>query len=116
MPVKKQHITLSHPLLHSVGRIADQVSVEAYVVGGYVRDFLLGLTDKDIDILVIGDGVQFARTVAHVLGTDSVVVYERFGTATVPLVEGKIEFATARSERYSADSRKPEMKAGTLED
>jgi tRNA nucleotidyltransferase/poly(A) polymerase len=116
MHVKKQHIDLSHPLLLTVGRIADKESVEAYVVGGYVRDLLLGLGDKDIDVLVIGDGVKFARTVANELGVNSVVAYERFGTAMVPLDEGKIEFVTARSESYSSDSRKPDVKGGTLED
>jgi poly(A) polymerase len=108
------HIDLSNPLLETIGRIADRESTEVYVVGGYVRDSLLGLGDKDIDILVIGDGVQFARTVARELGVDSVVTFERFGTAMVPLKQGKIEFVTARSESYSADSRKPQVKSGTL--
>lgn len=111
-----QQMALSHPLLQTVGRIADRESVEAYVVGGYVRDLLLGLGDKDIDILVIGDGVRFARKVARELETDSVVTYERFGTAMVPLESGKIEFVTARAESYSADSRKPMVTTGTLKD
>lgn len=111
-----QQMALSHPLLQTVGRIADRESVEAYVVGGYVRDLLLGLGDKDIDILVIGDGVRFARKVARDLETDSVVTYERFGTAMVPLESGKIEFVTARAESYSADSRKPMVTTGTLKD
>ena len=111
-----QHIALSHPLLQIVGRIADRESAEVYVVGGYVRDLLLGLGDKDIDILVIGDGVGFARKVAREIGTDSVVTFQRFGTAMVPLDNGKIEFVTARSESYSTDSRKPEVARGTLKD
>jgi len=110
------HIALASSLLQTIGRIADRNSVEAYVVGGYVRDFLLGLGDKDIDVLVIGDGVQFARAVAHELGTASIVVFERFGTAMVPLEQGKVEFVTARSESYASDSRKPHVQSGTLED
>ena len=103
-------------MLLTIGRIADRESVEAYVVGGYVRDLLLGLGDKDIDILVIGDGVAFAREVARELNINSVVTFERFGTAMVPLGDGKLEFVTARSENYSAESRKPEVSRGTLKD
>jgi len=110
------HIDLSNPVLETIGRIADRESAEVYVVGGYVRDFLLGLGDRDIDVLVIGDGVEFARIVARELGQDSVVTFERFGTAMVPLKQGKIEFVTARSESYPTDSRKPQVKSGTLEE
>ena len=116
MQSRNDHIALSNPLLETLGKVADRESVEIYVVGGYVRDLLLGLGDKDVDILVIGDGVQFARTAARELGTDSVVVYDRFGTAMVPIADGKVEFVTARSESYSSDSRKPHVKTGTLED
>ncbi len=115
MFAQKEHIALSHPLLLRVGKVADEESVEVYVVGGYVRDLLLSLGDKDIDILVIGDGVKFAKKVAHEFGINSVVTYERFGTAMVPLPEGKIEFVTARSESYASESRKPDVLAGTLE-
>ena len=99
-----------------IGRIADENNIEAYVVGGYVRDLLLGLDDKDIDILVIGDGVGFAQRVAHAFGRNTVVVHEKFGTAMLPLDEGKVEFVGARKERYSPDSRNPEVTVGTLED
>jgi poly(A) polymerase len=116
MQLIENHIALSHPLLETIGRVADREAVEAYVVGGYVRDLLLGLDDKDIDVLVIGDGVQFARTFAHELGVASVVTFERFGTAMVPYGNGKVEFVTARSESYSTDSRKPRVTTGTLED
>ena len=116
MPAGKDHVTLTSPLLGKIGQIADRESAEVYVVGGYVRDLLLGLGDKDIDILVIGDGVQFARTVGRDLGIDSVVVFERFGTAMVPLESGKIEFVGARSESYASESRKPSVRSGTLEE
>ncbi|MBI4536126.1 MAG: HD domain-containing protein [Ignavibacteriae bacterium] len=109
-------LALTNPLLQSIGAIADEEGQETYVVGGYVRDYLLGLGDKDIDILVIGDGVEFAKIVARRLRTETVVVHERFGTAMVPLDGGKVEFVSARKERYHPDSRKPIVDAGSLEE
>ncbi len=111
----REHITFANPVLSTIGRIADRENLEVYVVGGYVRDFLLGLGDKDVDILVIGDGVEFAKTVAFELRSASVVTFDRFGTAMVPHEGGKIEFVTARSESYSIESRKPRVQSGTLE-
>lgn len=116
MSTAQQKIELTHPLLRTIGALADERKVEAYVVGGYVRDLLLGLGDKDIDILVIGDGVEFARAVARRLGAPTVVAYERFGTAMVPYQGGKIEFVGARREQYDPDSRKPIVVTGTLRD
>ena len=116
MPETKKAITITHPLLTRMGQIADENGIEAYVVGGYVRDLLLGLGDKDIDILVIGDGVKFAQTVARKFGRDTVVIHEKFGTAMLPLDEGKVEFVGARKEQYRSDSRNPEVTIGTLED
>jgi poly(A) polymerase len=109
-------LPLANPLLISIGEVADGEGVEAYVVGGYVRDLLLGRDDRDLDILVIGDGVELARKVARRLGTGTVVVHERFGTAMVPLQDGKIEFVGARKEQYEEGSRKPVVRSGTLEE
>jgi len=111
-----EHIHLTHPLLKRIGAIADRRGREVYVVGGYVRDLLLGLGDKDIDILVIGDGVAFAKDVARELGIEHVVVFEKFGTAMLTLEGGKVEFVGARLEQYSPDSRNPDIRMGTLED
>jgi tRNA nucleotidyltransferase/poly(A) polymerase len=116
MAERKEVITLSHPVLTTIGSIADREGIEAYVVGGYVRDVVLGRGGKDIDLLVIGDGVAFARTVARALGETNVVVFDQFGTAMIPTAEGKIEFVGARRERYSPDSRNPTVTVGTLED
>lgn len=116
MAERQDIIALSHPMLTAIGSVADRDGVEAYVVGGYVRDVLLGRDGKDIDILVIGDGVQFARTVARTLGLPNVVVFDQFGTAVVPMENGKIEFVGARKEEYSSDSRNPVVSVGTLED
>ncbi len=112
----REQIPLNHPLLRSIGRIADEENVEAYVVGGYVRDLLLGRGDRDIDILVMGDGIDFARIVAKGLGIATVVTFDRFGTAMVPFDGGKLEFVGARKERYRGDSRNPEVTAATLEE
>ncbi|MEK6986806.1 MAG: CCA tRNA nucleotidyltransferase, partial [Candidatus Thermoplasmatota archaeon] len=100
--------------LGTVGAVADRLGTEVYVVGGYVRDLLLGREVKDTDVTVIGDGVAFAREAAEALGVRSVVVFEKFGTAMVPYGEGKIEFVAAREESYSKDSRKPEVKRAAL--
>jgi len=112
----REEIPLKHPLLSRIGRIADEENVEAYVVGGYVRDFLLGIGDQDIDILVMGDGIDFARKAAKELGIATVVTFERFGTAMVPVGGRKLEFVGARKERYRIDSRSPDVTAGTLEE
>ena len=112
----KDHINISSQLLRRIGSIADEEGVEAYVVGGYVRDLLLGREDKDVDILVVGDGVGFAETVARRFDRDRLVVHEKFRTAMLPLDEGKVEFVGARKERYTADSRNPDVSVGTLED
>jgi len=109
-------LSLSHPLLVTIGALADEQGVEAYVVGGYVRDRLLGLEDRDVDILVIGDGVRFAEQVAERMGRKTLVVHERFRTAMIPLETGKVEFVGARRERYEPSSRRPEVDAGSLEE
>jgi tRNA nucleotidyltransferase/poly(A) polymerase len=113
---RKDHIRISSPLLKRIGSIADEEHVEAYVVGGFVRDLLLGREDKDIDIVVVGDGVGFAETVARRFGRDRLVIHEKFRAAMLPLDEGKVEFVGARKERYTTDSRNPEVSVGTLED
>ncbi|MEO8168194.1 MAG: CCA tRNA nucleotidyltransferase, partial [bacterium] len=112
----KDKIEISNPLLRQIGSIADDQRLEAYVVGGYVRDYILEKDDKDIDILVIGDAVQFAHTVAEKLGSETVVAFERFGTAMVPMNGAKVEFVGARKESYDPASRKPLVTGGTLDD
>jgi poly(A) polymerase len=109
-------IRLDHPVLAQIGKIADNEKLNVYVVGGYVRDFLLSKSDKDLDIVVMGDGVRFAHAVAAALGIKTVVSFEKFGTAMVPLHGGQVEFVGARKEQYHAGSRKPDVTAGTLED
>ena len=112
----QQHITITHPLLRRIGSVADRTGATVLVVGGYVRDLMLGTEVQDIDILVMGDGIAFAREVARALGIDTIVTYERFGTAMLPLDGGKLEFVGARKEHYSGSSRKPDVVPATLEE
>lgn len=109
-------LQIQEPLLHTIGELADKNALRAYVVGGYVRDLLLGKTVKDIDVVVIGNGVQFGQTVARELGRSNLVTYENFGTAMLQLDDWKLEFVGARKESYAKHSRKPAVEVGTLED
>lgn len=111
-----QTVKIEEPLLVEIGRIADAESVAAYVVGGYVRDRLLEKDAQDIDVVVLGNGVEFASTVARHWRSSNLVVYERFGTAMLQLPSRKIEFVGARKESYSKDSRKPVVGHGSLAD
>jgi len=110
------HITLSLVLLDRIGKLADRLGIDVYVVGGYVRDLLLGRGGQDVDILVMGDGVAFAKEFARDMGGATVVPFERFGTAMVPLERGKVEFVGARREIYGPGSRRPDVSAGSLDD
>jgi len=98
-------------LIQRIGRLADAEQVEAYVVGGYVRDSILGREVTDFDVMVIGDGISFAEKVSQALNAPNLVIFKNFGTAMLPLGEAfenlKVEFVGARSESYHAESRKP---------
>lgn len=89
---------------------------DAYLIGGYVRDCLLGKPGKDIDIVVVGSGIDFAREVAGKLGRKKVSYFKNFGTAMFRYKDLEIEFVGARKESYSRDSRKPVVEDGSLED
>jgi poly(A) polymerase len=111
-----QSIHIEEPLLLEIGRVADEASILAYVVGGYVRDRLLGKEVKDIDVVVLGDGVDFAGKMAARWKASNLVVYERFGTAMIQMESHKFEFVGARKESYNKESRKPEVDRGSLAD
>lgn len=106
---------LSNPIFRLVGELAEEQGVKAYVIGGYVRDYYLGRENKDIDIMVVGSGIEIAEKVAAKLGCN-VSVFKRFGTAMLRYGDTDIEFVGARKESYSKDSRKPTVENGTLED
>lgn len=98
-----------------VGQCADQLDLETYVVGGYVRDLLLKRPSKDVDFVAVGDGVALANSVAKTLGDKvHVTVYKNFGTAAIKFEDYELEFVGARKESYRNDSRKPNVSAGTL--
>ena len=101
-------------IIQRVAKVAAREAVPAYLVGGAVRDRILGRPTKDIDIMVIGDGIAFARELARSFRLKRVIEYPRFGTAMVPYHELLIEVATARTERYASDSRKPTVRQGEL--
>ncbi len=110
------NIEIQNPWLSRIGAVADARSLEAYVVGGYVRDKLLGKEVTDIDIVVVGNGIEFAEEVAVTYRQKKIVTYEKFGTAMLPTEQGKIEFVGARKERYDRSSRNPLVDVGTLEE
>lgn len=107
----------NHPLLTLVGEVADELGLETYVVGGYVRDLCLYRSSKDIDIVSVGHGIELAQAVAKRLGRGThLSVFTRFGTAQVKRGDIELEFVGARRESYSPDSRKPFVEDGTLEE
>lgn len=104
-------------IFNQIGEVAEDLGYPTYVVGGYVRDRLLGRTSKDIDIVCVGSGIQLAQEVASRLHPiPRVAVYRRFGTAMLKHKNLEIEFVGARKESYRKDSRKPSVEEGTLED
>jgi poly(A) polymerase len=104
-------------ILTQIGETADQLGMEAFVIGGFVRDKIINRPNTDIDIMCIGSGVQLAEAVHHQYYNDcSLAVYKNFGTALVKTNLYDIEFVGARKESYRLDSRKPIVEEGTLED
>lgn len=111
----KKH--LSHPIFKIISDCANQLGVEAYVIGGYVRDIFLQRDSKDIDIVTIGKGIELAELVHRQLGEEAYLsVFKNFGTAQVKFNDLEIEFVGARKESYNRHSRKPIVENGTLSD
>lgn len=105
------------PLFHLISEAADELGVEAYVVGGYVRDLLLHRTTGDIDVVSVGRGIDLARAFAKKWGRGAhLSVFANFGTAQVKKGGIEVEFVGARRESYRRDSRKPIVEDGTLEE
>ncbi len=99
------------------GAVADEMGVECYAVGGFVRDIILTRPSKDIDIMAVGSGIELATRIAQRMGFENkLVVYKNFGTAMFTMDDYVIEFVGARKESYRNDSRKPVVEDGTLLD
>lgn len=111
------HILPSNPIFQKIAEIADDLGLEAFVIGGYVRDLLLKRPSKDIDIVCLGSGIELAKALAKKLGkSNKVHVFKNFGTAMLKHEDLELEFVGARKESYRQDSRKPIVENGSLED
>jgi len=102
--------------LNTVAAAAQQLNTPAFVVGGYVRDLILKRTNKDIDFVCLGNGIELAQAVAARLGNLPVTVFKNFGTAMIKWHDRELEFVGARKESYRKESRKPIVENGTLEE
>lgn len=109
---------VADPIFSKIGVAADRLGLDSYVIGGYVRDAILGRECKDIDVVCIGSGIDLALEVAKEfdLPEHAVSVFKNFGTAMIKVDDWDLEFVGARKESYNRDSRKPVVEEGTLED
>lgn len=107
----------SGKIFEIISQVADDMQLECYAIGGYVRDIFLHRASKDIDIVTVGKGIELAQAVARTLGKKAhLSVFKNFGTAQIKYKDTEIEFVGARRESYQRDSRKPIVEDGTLED
>ncbi|MBN2410389.1 HD domain-containing protein [candidate division KSB1 bacterium] len=96
-------------LFKTISKVANENAVRIYTVGGFVRDYILGHTSKDIDFVLEGDGPKYAKKLAKALGVKNLTVYKKFGTAMIKYQDRVLEFVGARKESYRENSRKPEV-------
>lgn len=109
-------IHLQHPVFKVTSQIVTENNLEAYVIGGFVRDLLLDRPSKDIDIVVVGNGLKLAEMCGEKLRVKKVSFFKKFGTAQFKYKDLEVEFVGARKESYQRDSRKPIVENGTMED
>lgn len=107
---------LTHPVFQLISDTAAEMEVKSFVVGGFVRDLFMGHPSKDIDVVVVGKGIDLAKAVGRKTGNAKVKVFKNFGTAMLRYKDWEIEFVGARKESYRSDSRKPIVEDGTLQD
>jgi poly(A) polymerase len=108
---------LKHNIFQKISQVTDQMQLETYVIGGYVRDLYLDRPSKDIDIVTVGSGINLAKAVAKSIKPNPQVnIFKNYGTAMLKIKDLEIEFVGARKESYQRDSRKPIVEDGTLED
>jgi tRNA nucleotidyltransferase/poly(A) polymerase len=113
-PILKDAIAA--PLFQALHEVAVEMGQNAYVIGGFVRDHLLGRPCKDVDVVVEGRGIEMAKHFANKIGSEGFSYFENFGTAMVMYEDFQVEFVGARKESYRRESRKPIVEEGTLED
>ena len=119
MYIEKEDILkrLSKKPFPLISEVADEQQIEAYVIGGYVRDIFLNRPSKDIDVVAVGSGITLAKAVAKKMGKKAfLTIFKNFGTAQVKNFDLEVEFVGARKESYNRNSRKPIVEDGTLED
>ena len=118
MLIKDFHTVLQNEVFQALARCADNLSLESYLVGGFVRDHILGGGKaKDIDVVTVGSGTELAKAVQkHLPGAQAVQEFKSYGTAMVKWRDISLEFVGARKESYSQNSRNPKVTQGTLED
>lgn len=105
------------PIFKKVGACADEMGMDTYVVGGYVRDLILNRGSKDIDFVCVGSGIELAKKVASAFGQHTPLsIFRNYGTAMIKLEDWELEFVGARRESYRKDSRKPVVEDGTLQE
>ena len=109
---------LSNPIFKTISKATDELALESYVIGGFVRDYILQRgKEKDIDVVAVGSGITLAKKVAQLLPNNpKVQVFKTYGTAMLKVGQTDVEFVGARKESYTKDSRNPIVKNGTLED
>lgn len=120
MKLNEQQINkhLGDQIFSLLSQVLDDLHIEGYVIGGYVRDIFLRRPSKDIDVVVVGSGIKVAKALVQKIGAPktSLAVYKTFGTAQVKWGDIEVEFVGARRESYQRDSRKPIVEDGSLED
>jgi tRNA nucleotidyltransferase (CCA-adding enzyme) len=108
---------INDKLFKTISNCADQLGLDCYVIGGFVRDYFLKRKSKDVDIVVVGSGIEMAKSVSKALKiTSEIKIFKTYGTAMLRYSNFEIEFVGARKESYSAKSRNPKISEGTLED
>ncbi len=113
----RMNLPLNHRIFPVLSELVTEENLQCFVIGGFVRDLLLNRPSKDIDIVVVGSGIELAKKVAHKLGKKGkIAIYRNFGTAMLRYDDLELEFVGARKESYRSDSRKPLVEDGSLED
>lgn len=107
---------IDHPIFKVIGSVADENNLQTFVIGGYVRDIFLNRPSKDIDVVVIGDGILLAEKVAEKLKSKKLSIFKTFGTAMIMYRDIEVQFVGARKESYLPESRNPLVESGTLVD